>query len=71
MKRCLRKNTAWIEVRLSRRSLGRSQRFCGKYFRIIRTGETSAYPFRLDFVIKDFWFGPLVVILEHWREVDA
>lgn len=66
MIRCLRRDIAWLHLRFNRRRINYSQRFFGKVFVTLNPREAGR-----QLVIKDIWAGPMVIRLEHWREVDA
>ena len=63
----LRKDVAWLEVRLNRRpGYARNVKHFGKKFQVLNPPSSG-----WQLVIKDMWAGPLVIRLEHWRSVDA
>jgi len=62
---CLRPERAWLEVRMNRRRQVARQPFFGWCFQVRRKLPS------LHWVMKDIWAGPLVVRLDHWRDVDA
>jgi len=63
---CLRREVAWLQVRGNRRRQVKGQTFFGKMFATLNPRSAGR-----QLLIKDIWAGPLVIRLEHWREVDA
>jgi len=69
---CLRKDVAWLHIRTNRgRGFARRVKHFGKVFRVEKYTWSRATGGPADYVIKDMWAGPLVLILEHWRQTDA
>lgn len=64
---CLRKDTAWLEVRLNRgRGFARRVTHFGRVFKVYNPSSAE-----WQLLVKDMWAGPLVIRLEHWRQRDA